>query len=140
MSAAYCIIAVAMCATIKPGPNVNYDPTQMPISTLARVMGIFNAMTTVFFAYGGHNVALEIQATIGITEKNPSTVKPMMRGVNWTFLITGKKPIPISSSLRACCTPYCYRYVGSGCAAAGDHPSQTTAAASCCCAPYAVDV
>lgn len=89
MSAAYCIIAVGMCATIRPGPNVNYDPAKMPISTLARVMGIFNAMTTVFFAYGGHNVALEIQATIGIDEKNPSTVNPMMRGVNWTFLITG---------------------------------------------------
>lgn len=69
--------------------QVNYNPAAVDRSTVANVMGIFNAMTTIFFAYGGHNVALEIQATIGITEKNPSTVRPMMRGVNWTFLITG---------------------------------------------------
>ena len=89
MSAAYCIIAVVMSATIKPGSEVNYDPAKVPHSNLTRIMGIFNAMTTVFFAYGGHNVALEIQATIGITEKHPTTVKPMMTGVHWTFVITG---------------------------------------------------
>lgn len=89
MSAAYCIIAVAMSATVKPGPEVQYNPAAVPRSGLTRAMGIFNAMTTIFFAYGGHNVALEIQATIGITERNPSTVRPMMRGVNWTFLVTG---------------------------------------------------
>ena len=38
---------------------------------------------------GGHNVALEIQATIPITSEQPSTVKPMMRGVNITFVVTG---------------------------------------------------
>eukprot|EP00878_Enallax_costatus_P034216 GHUV01037901.1.p1 GENE.GHUV01037901.1~~GHUV01037901.1.p1 ORF type:complete len:114 (-),score=1.87 GHUV01037901.1:147-488(-) len=38
---------------------------------------------------GGHNVALEIQATIPITAEQPSTVKPMMRGVNITFVVTG---------------------------------------------------
>lgn len=89
MSAAYCIIAVAMSATVKPGPEVNYNPAAVQRSSIDNVMGIFNAMTTIFFAYGGHNVALEIQATIGITEKNPSSVRPMMRGVNWTFFITG---------------------------------------------------
>lgn len=89
MSAAYCIIAIAMSASVKHTTPVNYNPAAIPRSTIKNVMGIFNAMTTIFFAYGGHNVALEIQATIGINERNPSTVKPMMRGVNWTFLITG---------------------------------------------------
>lgn len=89
MSAAYCIIAVAMSATVHPGKEVNYNPAAVNRSSLDRIMGIFNSMTLIFFAYGGHNVALEIQATIGITQKNPSTVRPMMRGVNWTFLITG---------------------------------------------------
>jgi hypothetical protein len=69
--------------------QVNYNPAAVERSSIDNVMGIFNAMTTIFFAYGGHNVALEIQATIGITEKNPTTVRPMMRGVNWTFFITG---------------------------------------------------
>lgn len=89
MSAAYCLIAVAMSASVKHTTPVNYDPAQVERSTIARIMGIFNAMTTVFFAYGGHNVALEIQATLRINERQISTVKPMMRGVNWTFFITG---------------------------------------------------
>jgi amino acid permease len=89
MSAAYCIIAVAMCATVKPS-GVNYNPAAVGRTPINNVMGIFNALTTVLFAYGGHNVALEIQATIGRTEKYPSTVQPMMKGVNWTFVITGK--------------------------------------------------
>lgn len=90
MSAAYCIIAVAMSATIKPGPEVNYNPAAVPRSTISNVMGIFNAMTTIFFAYGGHNVALEIQATIPVGGKHSlSTVPRMMRGVNVTFIVTG---------------------------------------------------
>lgn len=55
MSVAYCTIAVAMSATVHPGPEVNYDPAVVSRSTTERLMGIFNAMTTVFFAYGGHN-------------------------------------------------------------------------------------
>jgi hypothetical protein len=35
---------------------------------------------------GGHNVALEIQATLPRTEAHPSTVKPMMKGINITFV------------------------------------------------------
>jgi hypothetical protein len=69
--------------------QVNYNPAAVDRSNTARLMGIFNAMTTVFFAYGGHNVALEIQATIAIDDKTPTTVRPMMKGVNWTFFVTG---------------------------------------------------
>jgi hypothetical protein len=90
MSAAYCIIAMAMSATVRPGPEVNYNPAAAHRSPVERVMGIFNALTTVLFAYGGHNVALEIQATIPIGGKYPlSTVQRMMRGVNVTFVVTG---------------------------------------------------
>jgi amino acid permease len=52
-------------------------------------MGIFNALTSILFAYGGHNVALEIQATLPVDQKHPSTVPPMMKGVNVTFIVTG---------------------------------------------------
>jgi hypothetical protein len=93
MSAAYCCIAIVMSATVHPGPDVNYNPAAVPRSPVERIMGIFNAMATVFFSYGGHNVALEIQATIPSNAKTPnmhtSTVPAMMRGVNVTFLITG---------------------------------------------------
>jgi hypothetical protein len=92
MSAAYCIIAIVMSATVQRSAAVNYSPAAVQRSPIERVMGVFNAMTTVFFAYGGHNVALEIQATIPIGGKHPlSTVPAMMRGVNVTFIITGAR-------------------------------------------------
>jgi hypothetical protein len=53
MSAAYCVIAVGMSASVRPGPEVNYNPAAVQRSSTERVMGIFNALTTVFFAYGG---------------------------------------------------------------------------------------
>jgi hypothetical protein len=90
MSVCYCAIAVGMSASVKPGPEVSYDPATVDRSQTDRLMGIFNAMTTVFFAYGGHNVALEIQATIGLSDSKPSSVKTMMKGVNWTFFVTGE--------------------------------------------------
>lgn len=62
MSVAYCTIAVAMSATINPAPGtVNYDPASVPRSPIDRTMGIFNALTSILFAYGGHNVALEVR-------------------------------------------------------------------------------
>lgn len=84
-----CVTSPLRQKTLPLPLQVNYNPAAVPRSSIANIMGIFNAMTTIFFAYGGHNVALEIQATIGMTEKNPFTVRPMMRGVNRTFLITG---------------------------------------------------
>jgi hypothetical protein len=53
MSMAYCIIAFAMSASVKPAANsVSYVPAAVPRSTLDRVMGIFNALTSILFAYG----------------------------------------------------------------------------------------
>lgn len=52
MSAAYSLIALVMSATVRPGPEINYDPGAVKRSTLERVMGVFNALTTIFFAYG----------------------------------------------------------------------------------------
>lgn len=105
MSAVYCTIAIVMSGTVRPGPDVNYLPAAVARSPIERVMGVFNAMTTVFFAYGGHNVALEIQATIPSESKAPtmysSTVPAMMRGVNVTFVITGK---PALAGWRARCS------------------------------------
>lgn len=52
MSLAYCTIAVVMSATVQPSSSVNYNPAAVPRSSTEKVMGIFNALTTVFFAYG----------------------------------------------------------------------------------------
>eukprot|EP00879_Flechtneria_rotunda_P025399 GHRR01026990.1.p1 GENE.GHRR01026990.1~~GHRR01026990.1.p1 ORF type:complete len:290 (-),score=71.50 GHRR01026990.1:290-1159(-) len=91
MSLAYCIIAVVMSAISHGSAQaIVYDPAAVPRAPIERVMGIFNALTTILFAYGGHNVALEMQATIPMGGRHPmSTVPAMMKGVNITFLLTG---------------------------------------------------
>lgn len=49
-------------------------------STAGVVFGVFNALGTVAFAYSGHNVAEEIQATLPSTPQRPSKIA-MWRGV-----------------------------------------------------------
>jgi hypothetical protein len=53
MSVAYCTIAVAMSGTVQPPHgSVNYEPLAFERSGLERTMGIFNALTSILFAYG----------------------------------------------------------------------------------------
>jgi hypothetical protein len=53
MSVAYCTIAVAMSGTVKPAAgSVNYDTLAIERSGFERTMGIFNALTSILFAYG----------------------------------------------------------------------------------------
>ena len=54
-------------------------------STEALVFNAANAIATIAFAYGGHNIAQEIQATLPFP---PSTKKPMMNSVHATFAFT----------------------------------------------------
>ncbi|KAL0052974.1 hypothetical protein WJX82_010701 [Trebouxia sp. C0006] len=50
--------------------------------TTPKIMGIFNGLGTMVFAYGGHSVVLEIQATLPSKPGVPnSTFKPYMWGV-----------------------------------------------------------
>eukprot|EP00882_Tetradesmus_deserticola_P000139 GHRQ01000155.1.p1 GENE.GHRQ01000155.1~~GHRQ01000155.1.p1 ORF type:complete len:391 (+),score=123.08 GHRQ01000155.1:506-1678(+) len=89
MSVAYCIIAVAMSARVHPDKaTMNYAPELVERTPIERTMGIFNAITTVLFAYGGHNVALEIQATLPINAQHQSSVPRMEKGVHITFVVT----------------------------------------------------
>ena len=46
-------------------------------------------MLAALHCVGGHNVALEIQATLPIDQQHPSSVPAMMKGVNVTFIATG---------------------------------------------------
>ncbi|KAK9831658.1 hypothetical protein WJX74_004645 [Apatococcus lobatus] len=53
-------------------------------STADGIFGAFNALGTVAFAYGGHNVVLEIQAGL---PSPPKTYKPMMKGVYVAYAV-----------------------------------------------------
>ncbi|WJX39553.1 Lysine histidine transporter 2 [Trifolium repens] len=83
MSLTYSTIAWA--ASIKKGitPEVNYGPRST--STSDNVFNFLSALGDVAFAYAGHNVVLEIQATMPSTPENPSK-KPMWKGVILAYI------------------------------------------------------
>ncbi|XP_020216283.1 lysine histidine transporter 2 [Cajanus cajan] len=76
---------IAWCASIKKGiaPDVNYG--SRATSTADGVFNFFSALGDVAFAYAGHNVVLEIQATMPSTPENPSK-KPMWKGVILAYI------------------------------------------------------
>ena len=55
-------------------------------TTAGKFFDIFNALGTIAFAFAGHSVVLEIQATLPSTEEKPSK-KPMWRGVIAAYTI-----------------------------------------------------
>ena len=76
---------IAWVASIKKGvaPNVQYGSRAN--GTADSVFHFFSALGDVAFAYAGHNVVLEIQATMPSTPENPSK-KPMWKGVVLAYL------------------------------------------------------
>ncbi|KAK9806916.1 hypothetical protein WJX72_007358 [[Myrmecia] bisecta] len=82
MSLSYSTIAIAASIAYGKADNVEYNLNGF--STAAGVFGVFNSLGTIAFAYGGHNVVLEIQACM---PSPPATFKPMMRGVYIAYII-----------------------------------------------------
>ncbi|KAH7847411.1 hypothetical protein Vadar_025767 [Vaccinium darrowii] len=86
---------IAWTASIHKGvqPDVQYG---YPKKTMAgKVFGFFNALGDVAFAYAGHNVVLEIQATIPSTPEKPSKV-PMWRGVLLAYIVVALCYFPVA--------------------------------------------
>lgn len=81
-------VGVAAINSIVEGTNgtvdrgaVTYLPQPVP-SSWARFSAVANAVATFAFAWGGHNISNEIQATLPCP---PSSVRPMLRSVHATF-------------------------------------------------------
>jgi len=64
-------------------------------TTPGKVFGFFGALGDVAFAYAGHNVVLEIQATIPSTPDKPSK-KPMWKGVVVAYIVIAACYFPAS--------------------------------------------
>ncbi|XP_058759586.1 lysine histidine transporter 1-like [Vicia villosa] len=84
MSCGYSAIAWTASAHKGVQENVQYSNTATTTANL--VFNFFNALGSVAFAYAGHSVVLEIQATIPSTPEKPSKV-PMWRGVVFAYII-----------------------------------------------------
>uniref|UniRef100_A0A804PQY3 Amino acid transporter transmembrane domain-containing protein n=1 Tax=Zea mays TaxID=4577 RepID=A0A804PQY3_MAIZE len=93
MSLCYSTIAWVASAHKGRSPDVHYGlrATTAP----GKVFGFFGALGDVAFAYAGHNVVLEIQATIPSTPERPSK-KPMWKGAIVAYAIVAACYFPAS--------------------------------------------
>ncbi|EPS70921.1 hypothetical protein M569_03830, partial [Genlisea aurea] len=92
MSLSYSTIAWAASADKGVQPGVDYRLTG---TTTDKVFNFFGALGNVAFAYAGHNVVLEIQATIPSTPEKPSKV-PMWRGVIVAYAVVALCYFPVA--------------------------------------------
>ncbi|XP_076957837.1 lysine histidine transporter 1-like [Bidens hawaiensis] len=86
---------IAWSAAVKKGvqPDVQYG--YKPKSAVGTVFNFFSALGDVAFAYAGHNVVLEIQATIPSTPGKPSK-GPMWKGVIVAYIVVALCYFPVA--------------------------------------------
>eukprot|EP00249_Psilotum_nudum_P018669 c26910_g1_i1 orf=429-1778(+) len=97
MSLSYSTIAWAASASEGQTEGISYayqEPGHR-ITTPNLVFGIFTSLGDVAFAYAGHNVVLEIQATIPSTAERPSKI-PMWRGVVVAYIVVAICYFPVA--------------------------------------------
>lgn len=93
MSISYSTIVWAASINKELNQEVSYS---LHAKTLAgKVFGFFNALGTMAFAYAGHNVVLEIQATIPSTSEKTSK-EPMLKGVIVTYFVLALCYFPVA--------------------------------------------
>ncbi|XWS69190.1 hypothetical protein CRYUN_Cryun04dG0158300 [Craigia yunnanensis] len=76
-----CYSTIAWAASVKKGVQPNVDYSYKASTTPGKVFNFLAALGQVAFAYAGHNVVLEIQATI------PSTPEKSSKGVMWKGVV-----------------------------------------------------
>ncbi|XP_075515214.1 lysine histidine transporter 2-like [Primulina tabacum] len=92
MSVSYSTIAWGASVHKGVQPNVQYGYRSH--TTVGTVFNFFSSLGTVAFAYSGHNVVMEIQASMPSTQDKPSKV-PMLRGVIVAYIVVAICYIPV---------------------------------------------
>ncbi|KAK2987187.1 hypothetical protein RJ640_000026 [Escallonia rubra] len=93
MSLSYSIIA--WVASLNKGIHKEVDYSPRAKSTAGNVFNFFSALGDVAFAYAGHNVVLEIQATIPSTPERPSKIA-MWKGVVVAYTVVAICYFPVA--------------------------------------------
>ncbi|XP_019164951.1 PREDICTED: lysine histidine transporter-like 6 [Ipomoea nil] len=93
MSLSYSTIAWVACLGRGRIPNVSYAYKSR--STADAMFRVSNALGQITFAYAGHAVALEIQATIPSTPEKPSRV-PMWKGAVGAYIVNAICYFPVA--------------------------------------------
>ncbi|GKE72260.1 lysine histidine transporter 1-like protein, partial [Tanacetum coccineum] len=86
---------ITWAASLDKGVQPNIDYSYKAHSTAGRVFIFFNALGTIAFAYAGHNVVLEIQATIPLTLEKPCK-DPMWKEVMVAYIVIAICYFPVA--------------------------------------------
>lgn len=86
---------IAWGASVDKGvqPDVQYGYRSK--TTAGTVFDFFSALGTIVFAYGGHNVVMEIQATMPSPPDKPSK-RPMWKGVIIAYVVIAVCYLPVA--------------------------------------------
>ncbi|KAA0034215.1 lysine histidine transporter 1 [Cucumis melo var. makuwa] len=86
---------IAWVASLEKGVQPNVDYSYKASSTSEGVFHFLSGLGEVAFAFAGHNVVLEIQATIPSTPEKPSK-GPMWKGVILAYLVVALCYFPVA--------------------------------------------
>ncbi|CAK9165842.1 unnamed protein product [Ilex paraguariensis] len=90
----YCTIIWVVSVSHGRLPNVSYNPVRAT-TDIGRIFDPLNALGIIAFAFRGHNLILEIQATMPSSEKHPSRVT-MWKGVRFAYLLIAMCLFPLA--------------------------------------------
>ncbi|CAN1276203.1 Lysine histidine transporter-like 8 [Linum perenne] len=90
----YCTVIWLVSVSEGRVPGVSYNPVRTG-SDLQTGFSVLNAIGIIAFAFRGHNLVLEIQATMPSSEKHPSTV-PMWKGVKFAYAFIAMCLFPLA--------------------------------------------
>ncbi|KAJ6368895.1 hypothetical protein OIU78_001294 [Salix suchowensis] len=90
----YCTIMWMVSVNKNRLPGISYKPVRGP-KEVERLFEVLNALGIVAFAFRGHNLILEIQATMPSSEKHPSRV-PMWRGAKAAYTVIAACIFPLA--------------------------------------------
>ncbi|KAL6851929.1 hypothetical protein ACP4OV_020114 [Aristida adscensionis] len=85
----YCTMSWVLSVSQPRAPTVSYEIVKSSLSSTLNALGI------IAFAFRGHNLALEIQATMPSTFKHPAHV-PMWRGAKAAYLLIAICLFPVA--------------------------------------------
>lgn len=86
---------IAWGASVDKGVQADVQYGYKATTTAGTIFNFFSALGDVAFAYAGHNVVLEIQATIPSTPEKPSK-GPMWRGVIVAYIVVALCYFPVA--------------------------------------------
>jgi amino acid permease len=91
----YSYSTIAWTVSAHKGVIKNVHYSRNATTAAESVFNFFNALGSIAFAYAGHNVVLEIQATIPSTPEKPSK-GPMWRGVIVAYIVVALCYFPVA--------------------------------------------